>query len=55
MRTHKVTLECREDGKMPIITPYNISKVQYDQIMKIVHDTNEKAHKRSYSHGRDWR
>jgi hypothetical protein len=52
---YKVILECRQEDKMPIITPYPISKGQYDQIMKIVHDNNEKAHKKSYSHGRDWR
>lgn len=40
MTGYKVILECKQDGKTPIITPYNIGKEQYNQIMKIIHETS---------------
>ena len=38
--TYKVILECKQEDKMPIITPFNIGKDQYNQIMKIIHETS---------------
>jgi len=40
MTTYKVILECRSEEKAPVITPFNIGKDQYNQIMKIIHETS---------------
>ena len=46
---YKVILECKQEGKMPIITPFNLSKAQYHEIMKIVHAANNR--KKDYPYG----
>ena len=48
MTTYKVIPECRSDGKMPIISPFVISKDQYDQIQKIVHETQSRKNGGKY-------
>lgn len=40
MTYYKVILECKQDKNSPVITPFNIGKDQYNQIMKIIHETS---------------
>lgn len=38
-RYHVVLRKCEAD-KLPVITPYNIGKDQYNEIMRIIHGIN---------------
>lgn len=42
MITYKVILECKQDGENPRISPFNISKEQYNLIQVIVHQNQKK-------------
>jgi hypothetical protein len=42
MTTQKVILECRQDGKNPVITSYNISLDQYERIREIAQENSHK-------------
>ena len=35
-------LKCEQKGRLPIISPYMISKNQYDRIQEIVHENSPK-------------
>ena len=50
MTKYKVTLECKQDGKMPIITPAAISKEQHERILAIIQETHPRREGNGYGH-----
>jgi hypothetical protein len=48
MTTYKVTMVSQEQGKMPVISPFNIPKPKFDIIMAILHESGYKAKKGGY-------
>jgi hypothetical protein len=42
---YRVILERREPGKIPVISPYSVSKAKYDECQKIVHKNPVGAHR----------
>jgi hypothetical protein len=46
--TYKVIFECKENGKSPRMSPYNISKGQFDRMMAIAHENTPKMVKGGY-------
>jgi hypothetical protein len=45
---YKVVMECKESGKSPIMSVYNISKHQFDRMMAIAHENSPKTLKGGY-------
>jgi hypothetical protein len=45
---YKVIFECKENGKSPRMSPYNISKNQFDRMMAIAHENTPKTLKGGY-------
>jgi hypothetical protein len=45
---YKVIFECKEAGKSPRMSPYNISRNQFDRMMEIAHENSPKTLKGGY-------
>ena len=41
--TYKITMECKQEKKMPVITVYNVSQDQYERIREISQENTQKS------------
>jgi hypothetical protein len=39
----RITMECRQEKKNPVITSYNVSKEQYDRIREVAQENSQKS------------
>ena len=49
---YEVILKCKQEKKMPVISPYMISKNQFDRIQEIVHENDRKSNEKYQYNGR---
>ena len=41
--TYKITMECKQEKKMPVITVYNVSQDQYQRIREVAQENTQKS------------